>query len=235
MTLEDILRQRLRKLGEEIGDAKLIIDEKYEEVDTLALADHLVEAKIIRKAIRGIFENEYDAKRTIVALQHFNYYELTKIDAVAMVLNCLMWNAQTFADAANAAQALDAKEVHGLLKKYHFKEMDFETEKVYNNVVMSLCGVAASTQDKDTVARVATLLGTYTPNEIDSVTGCFVKVSTYLRDADIINRLCDVFEKEFNEDRESLIGTMNYFDRFIYKHQNNPDSIKRELEQELEN
>ncbi|MBI4095503.1 MAG: hypothetical protein HY438_01430 [DPANN group archaeon] len=232
MELEDILRQRLRDVGEELGDSELTVDEA-DVLDTAALADHIVEAKIVRKAMRGIFETERDAKRTIVALQHFNYYSLTKRKAVAMVLDCLMYNARTFTDAANAAQALDVPAVHGTLKKYHTKELDYETEQVYNNIVMSLSYVARGIRDKDTVTRVATLLNSCEPEEIDAATGCFAKVITYVCDADIINYLCEVFENERDRDRDSLLGTMNDFDRFIYNHQNEPEIVRSELERQL--
>ena len=232
MELEDILRQRLHDVGKEIGDSELIVGED-EVLDTAALADHLVEAKLVRKAMRGIFENEYDAKRTIVALQHFNYYSLTKRDAVAMVLDCLLYDAQAFSDAADAAQALDVPEVHGVLKKYHVKELDYETEQIYNNIVMSLCYVARGTQNKDAVSRVATLLNVCEPEEIDAATGCFVKATSHMRGADTINNLCEVFEKVHDEDRGDLTKTMSYFDRFIYNHQNEPDAVTNELERQL--
>jgi len=232
MELEDILLQRLRNVGKEISDSELIVGEN-EVLDTAALADHLVEAKIVGKVMRGIFETERDAKRTIIALQHFNYYSLTKRDAVAMVLDCMMYDARRFSDAADAAQALDEPEVHSTLKKYHVKELDYETEQIYNNIVMSLCAVARGTQNKDAVSRVAALLNQCEPEEIDAATGCFVKIISHMRSTDKINNLCEVFEKVHDIDRGDLVKIMRYFDRFIYNHQNEPDAVTNELKREI--
>ena len=147
MELEDILLQRLRNVGKEISDSELIVGEN-EVLDTAALADHLVEAKIVGKVMRGIFETERDAKRTIIALQHFNYYSLTKRDAVAMVLDCMMYDARRFSDAADAAQALDEPEVHSTLKKYHVKELDYETEQIAIRSAKAIGAASEFTHDR---------------------------------------------------------------------------------------